>query len=647
MSHHRRSFAESVGVTAGRQLGNYVIQRKIGAGSQGEVFLAQDVVLERKAALKVFPNSAESPYTRSLLREARLIAKLDTPTIVRVHHIERTQTLCYIAIEYVDGSSLDALVARSGPIPAMQAVNYGLAMCDGLSHAHALGIVHCDINPKNLLISRTGVLKIADFGLAFIWLSPSSMGRKEMRGTPLYMAPEVWRGEATSPQVDIYGLGACLYFMLTGRAPFVESDLEALRRAHLEQTVILPSRVPRALADIVQACMAKAPGDRPDSAVVISRALRDFIDDKQKRRRVTQATPIPIADGADGGDGEPDDDIVSEFYTDEFSELRASSLPEMQSGQAAQAMMALTPYASTIGGLGDALADEAPLVILHGGHAADRVQVGKHFFARDPRALPLLARIELMTEPGQLVQTLQRKLGMELPARSPNDTSDIGEEAGQIVKRLTDERREQRVENQPRGVLMHLLGAIDEIDAIGLAQLAQQAGLRDIKLVLSCSDANAQLVSQAAQAYELAARTVALAPATIVQVAKCFIVWIRTATGGRFAWSHDGLLLACDAVFDSDDGVTLKRIERLATNAVRIAANANMRLITSWCVSGATQHGKLIERAVDVQARWRRRPSAWPPPELLSKLSELRSKWPQIGGAASTVELDPPFERRD
>lgn len=119
------------------------------------------------------------------------------------------------------------------------------------------------------------------------------------------------------------------------------------------------------------------------------------------------------------------------------------------------------------------------------------------------------------------------------------------------------------------------------------------------------------------------------------------MTWTRAATRNRFVWSRDALLLACDAFEQADAQNTLRRLDDLAINAIHIAAHAQMRLITSWCVSGSTQHSGRIERVNDIGFLWRRRPAVWPPPDMLSKLAELRTRWPTLGDD-SEIEHDHP-----
>ncbi len=485
MTHYQSRSHARVSLHHGMRLGNYAIERQLGAGSQADVFLARDVVLDRLAALKVFPSGAESSNTQSLLREARLIARLDTPYIVRVYHIEQTPALYYVAIEYVNGGSLEACVHREGVLPAQRAVTHALAMSEGLRHAHELGIVHSDINPKNLLISHAGQLKIADFGFAFAWESPTSMGRKQMRGTPLYMAPEVWRGNSATPLSDIYSAGACLYYMLTGLPPFPENELEALRKAHLERAVLAPVGIPSVLVDIIQQCMAKEPVDRLPSALVLGQTLRDFAQQALRRRTrplAQQAAPGSALEAGATGQ-EVDEDVA---------EPAASGLPVLSLSEAEVAILDVPAHAEAVRALAEALASQPPLVVFHGAAAEDLARLLRRFLAHRAERLASLARMEMTVAPGGLLRGIASRLGVNLGA--------MGESTAPILDRIDAQR--------PAGtsachVQLCVSGALDETDAIELVELATRSAERQITLLLSCDDRDATLAIQAARAYQL------------------------------------------------------------------------------------------------------------------------------------------------
>ena len=273
-----------VSLQRGARLGNYVVEKQIGTGGQADVYLAIDSALRRKVALKVFQSSATP-----LLEEARMIATLDHPNVVRVYHVETEGELPYMAIEYMSGGSLEDMILRSGPVTPVRAIRFAMAMADGLKHAHALGVVHRDIKPKNLLVSKDGQLKIADFGFAF---RPSDESAPGIRGTPKYMPPEVWLGQRVTPRSDVYSAGACLAFMVTGRAPLEKRTIGEMRDAHLWDEVERPDGIPNEIWNVVMRCMAKEPSDRPASATMLHYHLRQALE------KLKRAPPKARARGA-------------------------------------------------------------------------------------------------------------------------------------------------------------------------------------------------------------------------------------------------------------------------------------------------------------------------------------------------------------
>src|SRR5215831_12217804 len=287
--------------TGGRviRVGNYIVERRLGSGGQADVFLARDVVLRRLVALKVLHRTTAAGQNVRGLEEARLIATLDHPNIVRVHHVELSEGVWYMAMEYVDGGNLELRVARAGALEPGRALRYALVVADALTHAHKIGVIHRDVKPQNLLETRAGVIKLADFGLAGLRQESLETTGRAVRlvGTPQYLAPEMWLGEAATVRSDMYGLGATLFFMLTGRPPFQAKTVKDLRAAHLNDQPSFPPDVPPSCAEIVLRCMAKSAGDRPASAVALHEEIQDALASLsgERRRRARRPGGAPAA----------------------------------------------------------------------------------------------------------------------------------------------------------------------------------------------------------------------------------------------------------------------------------------------------------------------------------------------------------------
>ena len=208
--------------------GKYRLLDRIGVGGMGSVYLCEHILMKRRVALKVLPGAqAEDKAALDRFhREARAIAALDHPNIVRAHDIDNENKLHFLVMEYVDGSSLQDIVKRRGPMDVVRAVHYVAQAAAGLQHAGEVGIIHRDIKPGNLLVDRSGVVKILDMGLArFFHDDRDELTKKtestNVLGTADYLAPEqALDSHDVDMRADIYSLGATLYFSCRHRVHF-------------------------------------------------------------------------------------------------------------------------------------------------------------------------------------------------------------------------------------------------------------------------------------------------------------------------------------------------------------------------------------------------------------------------------------------
>ena len=209
----------------GEMLGPYRVETKIGQGGMGVVYRAWDTRLDRRVALKVLrPEQVGDPVRRQyLVREARAASSLVHPNIVAVYDIGSDRDIDFIAMEHVEGRPLNEVIPPAG-LPAKQAVAYGIQIAQALACAHRAGVVHRDLKPGNIMITREGAVKLLDFGLARKTPAGGSPGtvtvRHEIAGTPQYMSPEQIRGEPVDHRSDVFAFGAALYRMLAGRDLF-------------------------------------------------------------------------------------------------------------------------------------------------------------------------------------------------------------------------------------------------------------------------------------------------------------------------------------------------------------------------------------------------------------------------------------------
>jgi len=243
----------------------YELKKLLGRGGMGAVHLAYDLLLKRHVAYKVLSSElARSPEAREqLLEEARAAAALNHPNIITVFDIGFKGEQPFICMELLEGENYAALVRRKKRLEISEVMHLLVSACQGLDHAHRRGVVHRDLKPSNLLLTTENRVKILDFGLARLTSDQEEAGNNSMSGTPKYVSPEQARAQETDARSDIYSLGASVFELLVGRAPFTEGNL----LMHHLYTPVPPLRkerpeVPEALEEIVLQCLAKNPNDR-------------------------------------------------------------------------------------------------------------------------------------------------------------------------------------------------------------------------------------------------------------------------------------------------------------------------------------------------------------------------------------------------
>jgi serine/threonine protein kinase len=265
-------------------IGKYKILERLGSGGMGNVFLCEHKFMRRRVAVKVLPiaRAEDSSSLERFYREARAVAALDHPNIVRAHDIDEDNRLHFLVMEYIDGASLQDIVKRHGPLNVLRAVHYIYQAALGLEHAHQAGLVHRDIKPGNILVDRGGVVKILDLGLARFFNDEETVISKKhdqnVLGTADYLAPEqVLDSHSVDIRADIYSLGATFYFCLTGNAPFHDGTVAQKLIWHQSRTPRaihqLRPEVPKDLVAIVEKMMAKDPAKRYEFPAQVAEAL--------------------------------------------------------------------------------------------------------------------------------------------------------------------------------------------------------------------------------------------------------------------------------------------------------------------------------------------------------------------------------------
>jgi serine/threonine protein kinase len=273
--------------TRGTVLGKYLLTETIGKGTSGIVFRALNQVLNLSVAVKVLSlpeDGSAGNALDALAAEARLLASLNHPNIVRLWDFEADPHMPYLVMEYVDGASLAELIRQSGRLSVERALELMCQVIEGLDSAWSLGIVHRDVKPHNILVSREGRPKIADLGLAVVVDGTQTEGNKgELAGTAAYMSPEqgLLADQPVDFRSDIYSLGATLYHALTGRTPYTGQSTRELMHLHAHGTPLPPHELVPGLSpevsEVVLTMMARHPDDRYQSAAELLTVLRGLL----------------------------------------------------------------------------------------------------------------------------------------------------------------------------------------------------------------------------------------------------------------------------------------------------------------------------------------------------------------------------------
>lgn len=255
----------------GGSIGDYRLLRVLGQGATGTVWEA--TWEGRRVAIKVLSPTvmADPEFIGRFEREFDVARRFNHPRLVTCQALGQVKDTYYIAMDYLPGGSLRTRLDQGRPTVA-EAVRYSLQIAQGLEHAHAMGVVHRDLKPDNVMLDADGSLALADFGLARATDSKTITVTGSVMGTPAYIAPELLCGNKATGASDVYALGIMLFEMLSGRLPFNYSDTMKLLSAHLSESVPpLDSEIPENLRQLVADLLAKEPLQRPSAAQVVKR----------------------------------------------------------------------------------------------------------------------------------------------------------------------------------------------------------------------------------------------------------------------------------------------------------------------------------------------------------------------------------------
>ena len=283
------------GSMVGQQLGSYHLLSLLGAGGMGEVYRARDPRLDREVAIKVLPErlAHNREAVARFRREATAVAALSHPNILAIHEFGIDHDVCFAVMELLEGETLRGRLQRAA-LPWREAVKIAAAIADGLSAAHVKGIIHLDLKPENVFLTRDGQVKVLDFGIAHVRPVPTSSDRTvtntmeptTLVGTAGYMSPEQVRGERVEAPSDVFSLGCVLYEMLTGRRAFAGSSAQetmaAVLRDYPPALAETGTTVPLALEQVIRRCLEKQSEERFQSARDLALDLRAMLTGDQQ-----------------------------------------------------------------------------------------------------------------------------------------------------------------------------------------------------------------------------------------------------------------------------------------------------------------------------------------------------------------------------
>jgi len=260
----------------------FCLLERVASGGMGEVWAATDLVLERKVALKLTHPQTPGHQTvaERFKAEAKYAAQLSHPNIVEVFDFGEHEGLTYLVMEFIEGPTLAEMLATDGPLAGDRVRTILLQLAGALARAHENGIVHRDVKPANVIVSLDGYAKLMDFGIAKDVDAQTDTLPGAVLGTTHYVSPEQALGQVVTARSDLYSLGVLGHELLTGAKPFDRGTPIATALAHVaDPPPPLPPDVPADLAEVIMACLAKVPEERPSSAAEVVRLLVDKDED--------------------------------------------------------------------------------------------------------------------------------------------------------------------------------------------------------------------------------------------------------------------------------------------------------------------------------------------------------------------------------
>lgn len=276
----------------------YELLEEVGEGGMATVFKAHCKSLDRIVAIKILKEeySQDQMFVQSFKTEALAAARLSHPNIVNIFDVGQDNDIHYIVMEYIEGQTLQEIITTEAPLEPERATEIALMICEGLHHAHENGIIHRDIKPHNILVTKRGIVKVADFGIAQAISKKTLTFARDLVGTVHYISPEQAKGEPVTPATDIYSLGCVLYEMLTGKPPFDAESTITVALKHIHDEPLPPEQInpaiSKGLSAVILKAMEKLPAHRFSTADQMRNALISQDPSLSKARKDRNGTTI-------------------------------------------------------------------------------------------------------------------------------------------------------------------------------------------------------------------------------------------------------------------------------------------------------------------------------------------------------------------
>lgn len=605
----------------GKKLGNCRLQTVLGRGRMGVVYLAQDEALLRSTAVKILSWMIDGKHghdpVKWFLAEARTIAAISHPGIVQIYGAGRYKQHYYIAMEYVDGRSVDLMLAENGPFSQTRATEILIQTAEALHAAHMSGVIHRDVKPANLLLTSEGKVKLSDFGMALTSTSGTLQPGQRV-GTPYYTAPEIWRGQMATPATDIYSLGATYFHLLTGKYLFQTKSVKDLERRHLEEDPpdprIIDSSIPEGCWDILKRCLAKSPNNRFSSAQELVWAASVLLKEMESPRE--DATPPPILLRSTGFS--PVSDNINRTF------VRANELFANLLGFESQPFGKLDPAKCPFQGepfsligedIFDHLQEPGAVVMISGPLGSGRGTLAIQQLVKISESRPVVY-VDI-SKPSGSRRPLRRVC---LAAGSPPAPTPDAEMQG-LLRHIADTRKAYgcspviaingltSVAEEAPDLELLIRGAVTtksySILAVGLDSF--------IHKILQVPNPNPALV------YHLKMR-----PLNYLQVYDYINNWIQSTIKPE----APSIIITPDAgmLVGYWSGGIPGGINRIASNMLLLAALKGRRVVNSWDAWAGAMHINELRGPDDINPELKFQPAEWPTGEILQIIDECRNK---------------------